>query len=129
MNPQDEIKELMSKHRLAGPGPDLQEDVLRASKSAWESSDNVPWRMPVLRFAASLAAAVILVALANRTAPVQVSAEQRPAPPTGSSLFAELQHLEDPKTANRDRIRSFVKARRMQRELLSGGLSEKTREG
>jgi hypothetical protein len=59
----------MNRHRLAPPSPDLQERVLRSAHEAWTSTDvasaEFSWGFPVLRLAASLALAMILISFAN----------------------------------------------------------------
>ncbi len=133
MNTPDEHDEVISRHRLAEPSPGLQERVLRAGKNAWERPDEIPWRIPVLRFAACLALSVVLIAVANSTAPRFVTEEQRPPARTVADDLPELGgvygRLYSASIASRDAIPRFVEQQRMLRELLSGQSGEKTHEG
>ncbi len=63
------IAEEIHRLRLDAPSRLLHERVMRAARTAWAAPDATPsdvsWRLPVLRFAASLACALTLVSLAH----------------------------------------------------------------
>lgn len=135
MNPPDPHEELISRHRLADPGPRLQEQVLRAAKNAWEIPEEVPWRMPVLRFAACLVAAALIIAAANGTAPRTI-AERQPPTRRPAEVFPELGGIYERLNAaafvtmaNRDAFPRILEQRRMLRDLLNEGSGGKTHEG
>ncbi len=50
-------------YRVVTPSPELKERVLGAAREAWKHApaDDIPWTMPLLRFAACLVAAAIPV--------------------------------------------------------------------
>ena len=62
----DKVEQLLSKVSLPELPDELKGRVTKAARGAWhESSPHIPWRVPVLRLAASAAAAVIIVTVAN----------------------------------------------------------------
>lgn len=73
MNQSDNQNASLSQHRIVPPSTGLRERVLETAHEAWEmevsASDDVPWKVPVFRFAASIAVAVLLIGFVNRTGP------------------------------------------------------------
>jgi hypothetical protein len=65
------IAEKIHRLRFDAPSPLLHERVMRAARTAWAATDTAPsdisWRLPVLRFAASLACALTLVSFVHIT--------------------------------------------------------------
>jgi hypothetical protein len=63
------IADELGKHRLAPPSLDLQDRVLRAARQALATRerevDDIPWKLPVFRFAACLVIAVLLIFAGN----------------------------------------------------------------
>lgn len=136
MNLPDPPEDLISRHRLALPGPGLQERVLRAAKDAWEEiPEEVSWKMPVLRFAACLALSGLLIAAANGTAP-RIVAERPPPPqrpaavlPEMGGIYGRLSSVASVAMTDRDAIPRFLEQRRMLDDLLNEGAGERTHEG
>ena len=86
-------KDVLSTQRLAQPSPALKGRVLRSAHCAWTNAgsnvDDVPWAPAVLRLAASLAFAALLVWSANRIGP-PVTKEDGPQRRVEAPHYAEL---------------------------------------
>jgi hypothetical protein len=70
LEPENRLAHDLSQMRLAPPSADLREQVLDAARKAWDdttTSAELPWRLPVLRLAGCVAAATLLIVLANLT--------------------------------------------------------------
>ena len=93
MNQPCNKEDVLSTQRLAQPAPALRERVLRSARYAWEdaasNADDVPWAQPVLRLAASLAFAALLVWSAGRIGP-PVTKQDRPQRRVDVSPYPEL---------------------------------------
>jgi hypothetical protein len=61
------IGERLRGYRVVMPTPELKERVLGAARGVWKAApvNDIPWTMPLLRFAASLLAAAIPVFVAH----------------------------------------------------------------
>jgi hypothetical protein len=68
------IEKLLGKARLSGPSPLLKERVITEAKKAWNpASIEMPWWIPVRRLVASVAAAVVVIWLANLSSDCSVA--------------------------------------------------------
>jgi hypothetical protein len=79
------VVEELGKYRLASPSPDLRDRILRAARQAMTTKDSefdeIPGTGPVLRFAACVAIAIILIFAGNRVGHVDAAQWQHlPAP-------------------------------------------------
>lgn len=131
MKPPDKHEELMSRHRLATPGPGLRKRVLATAKNAWDDlPEDIPWQMPVLRLAACLVAAPLIIAAANETAPQSIAVRPPPPPQRPAEVLPELEdlyaRLRSVEIANRDANPRFLEQQQRLRDLLNEGSVEKT---
>ena len=62
----DKIEHLLRKVHIPEPSPLLKERITTEAKKAWnQTSLEMPWQIPVRRLAASAAAAVLIISIAN----------------------------------------------------------------
>jgi hypothetical protein len=66
------VEDLLGRYRLSAPSVELKNRVMRSAQEAWNTceprSEEVSWRLPLFRFAASIALTLLLVRLANNEA-------------------------------------------------------------
>lgn len=61
-----ETEDTLKRVRPQEPSAELKAKILRAARDAWrEEPAHVPWQIPIRRLAASVAAAVLMIFLAN----------------------------------------------------------------
>jgi hypothetical protein len=62
----DKLEQILKKAHIPEPTPKLKERIITEAKKSWnQSSQEIPWQIPVKRLAASAAAAVIIVSITN----------------------------------------------------------------
>jgi hypothetical protein len=62
----EQIESILRKAHLPGPSPELKERITASAKKAWHQSlPELPWLIPFGRLAASAAAAILIIWLAN----------------------------------------------------------------
>ena len=62
----DKLEYILKKAHIPEPTPILKERITTEAKKAWnQSSQEIPWQIPVRRLVASAAAAVIIVSITN----------------------------------------------------------------
>ena len=62
----DRIENLLRKARPSEPSPLLKERITAEARKAWnQTSLEMPWQIPIRRLAASAAAAVLIISIAN----------------------------------------------------------------
>jgi hypothetical protein len=88
------LEELLRKARLPEPSPQLQERITAAAKRAWNQSPlELPWLIPVRRLAASAAAAVVIIWLANYSSDCTLARWQLGKSPATSDQLTEIEAL------------------------------------
>jgi len=127
MNSTDSHEEVISKHRLVSLDPELKQQVLCEAKSTWDTEVEVSWWIPVLRFAACLAFATLIITVTSG-APPQPIAERRSQQQPSIDSFPEMvgiyERMNVSAFPNRDTIQLFLEHQRVLRELLSDRFDE-----
>lgn len=77
---EDPIEQELGRRRMADPSEKLPERVLRAAEKAWAvpAAEEVPWMLPVFRFAALVIAAYATIFGFNRLDPAPGFARDTP---------------------------------------------------
>jgi|WetSurMetagenome_2_1015567.scaffolds.fasta_scaffold1028370_2 hypothetical protein len=128
------IADELGKHRLAPPSLDLHDRVLRAARQALATRervvDDIPWKLPVFRFAVCLVTAVLLIFTGNlagdyviaqwQTSPA--SLDQSASDPTAIAGSADSSFMvrlatSDPARSQRVAREQFLNYRRQVQEL------------
>lgn len=62
----DKIEHLLRRAHPSEPSPLLKERVITEARKAWnQTSSEMPWQIPIRRLVASVAAAVLIISIAN----------------------------------------------------------------
>jgi len=88
------IENFLRKAHLPEPSLPLKERITTAAKRAWSQSPlELPWLIPVRRLAASAAAAVVIIWLANYSSDCTLAQWQFGKSPTASDQPTEIEAL------------------------------------
>jgi hypothetical protein len=89
-----QLEELLKKAHLPEPSPQLRQRVIATAKGAWDQTEaELPWLVPFRRLAASAAAAIIIIWLANYSSDFALAQWQSVKFPAATEQSPDLESL------------------------------------
>ena len=89
-----QLEELLSKVHLPEPSPQLRQRITAAAKMTWNQNETeVSWLVPFRRLAASAAAAIIIIWLANYSSDITLAKWQSVKFPAAAEQSPDLESL------------------------------------
>jgi hypothetical protein len=119
----ERLEDLLRKAHLPEPSPQLRQRATDAAKRAWNQTEaELPWLVPFRRFAASAAAAIIIIWLANYSSDRALAKWQSEKFPALTEQSPDLESL--PEATYGPFVRRLVSANRRPATMDASALSD-----
>jgi hypothetical protein len=118
-----QLEDLLKKAQLRGPSPELKQQIITGAKKTWNQAPaEIPWLIPFRRLVASVAAAIIIVWLANYSSDFVLAQWQSVKFPTATEQPPDLESL--PEVTYGPFVRRLVSANRRPATIDASALSD-----